>query len=87
MSKNKSPYLGYTEEEVARMEAGYFTLRFGGDFMLEDNFYVFTKKEVSKLHKDTLRSLTKIVLDGNDKDRAYALELIAGLVIQPMRLH
>jgi hypothetical protein len=87
MTSKKSPYLGYSEEEVKRIESGHFVLNFGGDFVLQDNNYVFTKKEVSKIHRDILKKLLDILSNGSEKDRSYALDLMGGLVIQPMKLH
>lgn len=85
--KKNSPFVGYTEKEVQKMENGYFCLQFGGDFILEDKFYLFTEKEVSRLYEDTLEDLLKIISDGDEKDRNYAISLIPGLIIQPMKLH
>ena len=34
-----------------------------------------------------MKDLAGIVADGNEKDRKYALDLIGGMVIKPMRLH
>lgn len=81
----KSVYVGYTEEEVNRMESQYFCLQFGGDFLLENDYYIFTKQEAIKPYNRTLKDLTEIVIDGTEKDRKYALDLIAGLAIKPMR--
>lgn len=87
MPKNKSPYIGYTEQEVAGMENNYYVLQFGGDFVLESEHYLFTKSEVKKLHKKYLKDLMGIVQEGSEKDRKYALDLIGGLAVKPMRLH
>ena len=86
MAKSKSAFVGYTEDQVKRMET-YFVLQFGGDFVLEDNYYLFTKSEVSKLYGNTLKDLLKLMDDGSDKEKAYALDLIGGLRVKPMRLH
>jgi len=83
----KSHYVGYTDDEVRRMEAHYFCLVLGGDFVSEDRSYLFTKAEITKLHNNTLRNLIGIIEDGEEKDRNYALELIGTLNIKPMRLH
>lgn len=87
MSKKNSPYIEYTLREVKNMEENYFILLFGGDCFVEDGYYLFTKAEVEKLYKTTLKDLMGIIADGNEKDRNYALGLIAGLTIKPMRLH
>ena len=83
----KTKYVGYSEEDVRKMENGYFILQFGGDFVFEDGFYLFTKSEINKLYNKTLKDLLGIIQNGSEKDRAYALDLIPGLVILPMRLH
>jgi len=87
MGPKKSPYIGYTEQEVTQMERGYFCVVFGGDFIIQDKFYFFTLKEANKVYSNTLKNLIGIIADGDEKDRNYALDLIANLSIQPMRLH
>lgn len=87
MQKKKSPYVAYTEEEVKRLECKYFVLQFGGDFVMEDKFYIFTQKEVTKLYNKTLKGLISIVTDGSEKDKIFALNLIGGMVVRPVRLH
>ncbi len=87
MGKKKSAYIGYTEQEVERMERNYYCVQFGGDFLCEDNFFLFTKLEVIKVYNNALKDLSGIVKDGTEKDRKYALDLIAGMSIQQMRLH
>jgi hypothetical protein len=85
--EKKSVYLGYTEEEVKRMENNYFVLQFGGDFVLEDSYYLFSKGEASKLYNKTLKNLISLIADGSEKDKNFALNLIGGLAIKPVRLH
>jgi len=87
MRKKKSAYLGYSEEEVVRMEANYYCLVMGIDFVQKDRFYVFDKKEISRLYKSTLKQLMAVVVDGSEKEKAHALDLIIKLNIQPVRLH
>lgn len=85
--KKKSPYKGYTEEEVRNMENNYYCLVLGGDFILDDGMYLFTKGETAKLWNRTLRNLIDITENGEERDRKYAIHLIGGLIISPMRLH
>jgi hypothetical protein len=87
MGKKKSPYIGYTIEEVNKMENGYFNLQFGGDFILDGEHFLFTKAEISRLYKKYLKDLTEIIEDGSEKDRKYALDLIATMTVKQMRLH
>jgi hypothetical protein len=69
------------------MENTFYVLRFGGDFVIEDNSYLFTKTEIAKLYNKTLNNLLSVIEDGNEKDRKYAMDLAASLFVQPMRLH
>lgn len=87
MSKNNSPYVTYTLAEIKTLEENYFILLFGRDCFVEEDYFLFTKKEVERLYKITLKDLSGIVADGNEKDRNYALDLIAGLAIKPLRFH
>lgn len=83
----KSPFIGYSVDEVNTMEGNYFCLVMGGDFIIQDKFYLFTKAEAKKVYRKMLKDLIKIAEDGNAKDSKYALDLIGGLAIKPMRLH
>jgi hypothetical protein len=69
------------------MENGYFCLQFGGDFVFQDQYYIFTEREMIKLYNSTLKNLLGIIKDGDEKDRKFALDLIGGLIVRPMRLH
>ncbi len=83
----KSPFRGYSLNEVSRMESGYYVLQFGGDFLTEDHSYLFTRSEVIKLYNSTLKDLVDIIESGDEKERLYALDLIPKLIATPMRLH
>lgn len=81
------PYVGYTEAELKNLESKYFTLIFGGDFVIEDEIAVFTKSEVQKLYKRYAKDLINIVNDGDAKDRNYAMDLLSSMTIKPVRIH
>ena len=87
MAKKKSAFLACSEEEVQNMERNFYCLQFGGDFLCEDRYYLFTKIEIAKLYNITLKDLSEIVRNGNEKDRNYALDLISTMQIMPFRLH
>lgn len=86
-TKQKCPYMAYTLDEVLEMESSYFVIRFGGDFTLEDDHYTFGKPEATALYKKMFADLVDIARNGSVKDSKYALELMATMSIQPMRLH
>lgn len=87
MAKKKSPYYEYSLEDVAIMENNLYVLEVDEDFVLQDGHYLFTGKEVSKLYNSTLKDLKDAIHNGSEKDKKFALHLISGLLIKPMRLH
>lgn len=87
MAKQKSAYLGYTEHEIRMLEDTYFTFQLGGDFVLEGDSYFFTRAEANRIYKNTIKDLRNITIDGAEKDRNYAIDLISGLQIVPLRFH
>lgn len=86
MAKKQS-FFGYSDKEVAQMEAALFYIQFGGDAVAEEGYYLFTKAEAKRVYNKMLKDLVGIVADGNPKDKQYALDLIMGFVVKPMRLH
>ena len=87
MSKKKSPSAGYSLKEIEKMERGHFVLQFGGDFVAQDGFFFFTEKEINKIYNNTLDDLLDIIENGSEKDKKYAIDLIAGLMVKPARIH
>jgi hypothetical protein len=86
MTKKNSPYKGYTVEEVSTMEKSCFCVVLGGDFVQEDGIYLFTKKEADRLYKIYLKNLLSLIKTGEEKDRTYALDLLPGLIIRPLKV-
>ncbi len=87
MSKPKSAYLGYTEQEIRMLEENYFTFQLGGDFVLEGDSYFFNRTEANRIYRNTVKDLRGITIDGSGKDRNYAIDLIGSLRIVPLRFH
>lgn len=87
MEKKKQPYAGYSELDVTIMEGNYYILQFGNDFMSREGSFLFTKKEMTRLYKRTVKNLMGIIANGSPKDRKHALKLMSQLIVQPMRLH
>jgi len=87
MDKKKSVYLEYSEKQVQKMEERFFVIQFGGDFVSQDDCFLFTKREAEIVFINTLNDMIGIIRDGNEKDRRYALDLILGMSIKPLRIH
>lgn len=87
MSKKKSAYKGYSEDDVRRIEDNFFCLEVGGDYWCEEGFYLFTKKEVIKVYNKVLDNLNDLMRSDSDKDRAYAIDLLGRMYVRQIRLH
>jgi hypothetical protein len=85
--RKKSIFVGYKEDEVRDMEENYYCLQMAGDFILDDNQFLFTRAEISKIYKNVINDLIDIIHDGNEKDSKHAKYVIGRVFIVPMRLH
>jgi hypothetical protein len=84
----KFPYIGYSEKELKYLEENFYFIQLGGDFIAVDGTHSFPQKEAGKLYWDALDDLVKMAKEGLDeKEVAYALNLIGSLRIQPVRVH
>ena len=60
----------------------------GGDFVPnEDNIYMFTQKEMTKIYNKTLDNITKVLEDEDPKQRDFGRYLMGSLRIVPVRIH
>lgn len=89
MKKNKQSGFGdYTQTELRHLEANLYNLCMGGDFVPVDGSYFFTKKEVYQKYNEIFDELLGFVEDNaNDNEREYALDLMATMHVQVVRLH
>lgn len=85
--KNKNPFVTYSEKEVALAESQYFVLHFGEELVSKGGYFFFTKDDINKLYRKTLKKLIDITKTGDNRNKKHALKMIAELVIRPMRLH
>lgn len=85
--KKKNPFVTYSEKEVALAESQYFVLHFGKGLVTREGYFFFTKEDVEKLYRQTLKKLILKMKTGDSRNKKHALKMIAELVIRPMRLH
>ncbi len=83
----KFPYKNYSEKELARIEANFFCIQLGGDFLMDEDLFAFTKKETANFYNNTLSNLINLYQDGSERDKKYAIDLIGSLRIVPFKLH
>lgn len=86
--KNKFPYPNFKAQELYDLEMTHYFLLMGGDSVCVDGTYTFTQKEVIKIYNEMLAELVGMMHDGlSNKDKRYATDLIASLVVVPVRIH
>lgn len=87
MKDNEQIFGSYTLKQVSMIESEYFVIRFDGDFFNEDGYMLFTMSQAREIHKSLVSDLSSVIKNGIPKDKLYALELILGMVIEPVRYH
>jgi hypothetical protein len=87
MSNNEFVFGSYTIKQVSMIESEYFVIRFDGDFFAEDGYMLFTMSQAKATYRNLVNDLSSVIKNGIQKDKEYALQLILGMVIEPVRYH
>lgn len=69
------------------IESEYFVIRFDSDFFNEDGYMLFTMLQAKAIHKSIVSDLSSVIKNGIQKDKEYALELLLGMIVEPVRYH
>lgn len=86
MSK-KSPFIGYSSEQVMAIEATTYVLQVGSEIFNTNGKWVFTKKSAYIYYNKILRELLDQLRNGNNKQRKNAERVLQGLKVLPLRIH
>jgi len=86
MSK-KSPFVGYSEDEVLSIEAVTYVIVVGSNFYIKDGNFVFTKKSAAYHYNKILRELVGQLVNGDDDEKKNARRVLNNFRIEPLRLH
>lgn len=85
--KSKSPYPMFTEKEVAYLEANFYMIYWGKDFLHDDNNkFTFSEKTAYYYRNKAAIGLKKILKEGDPEDINEAKELLLSLKIIPLRI-
>lgn len=84
---NDNPYLGFTLEQLFRIESNSFVVQVGDDFFSNDSGYAFTKTKAEYFYDEIYKSLTDLLHTGITKDKEEAMEVLKSFKILPLRLH
>lgn len=87
MTKKKSPFVNYTEEEVFASEFATYFIQVGSDVFNLDGRWVFSKKSASIYYNKILRQLLDDMINGEERDRKNAERVLLNLKVVPLKLH
>lgn len=85
--KNKSPFRGFTLDEVLEAESNSFVIQLGNNFYEKEGSFTFSIKEAEKYYDVLLDNILYTIDNGAEKQRKAALSCLATLKILPLRLH
>jgi len=83
----KSPFVGYTVEEVVSSEAVLFMVQVGKNVLEIDGQYFFLRKAAVTHYNRILKDLIIRIYNGDDKAQKQAKSVLPYLRIVPLRLH
>lgn len=84
--KEKSPFIGFSIQEINVAERNSFVIQVGNDFYSKDGSFVFTLAQAQKSYEILLLNIIDTINGGTPKQRAAALNCLARLHIMPLKL-
>lgn len=84
---SKSPFAGYTSEEIMAFEAITYVLQVGSEIFNKRGKWGFTKKSANIYYNRVLRELLNQLKNGDKKQRKNAERILLSLKILPLRIH
>ena len=85
--KSTGPFISFTENDVIYLEANFYTVCMGRDFLHDDdNTFIFSGKTALFYRNKAAIGLNKIIKEGDPKDVAEAKEMLCSLSISPFRV-
>lgn len=85
--KFKSPYVGFTVEEIAKAEAGSYVIQLGGEFFDYQGNFTFTREAAERFYDELYTGLHEMLNDQRKIDKSEVLTTLLNLRISPLRFH
>jgi hypothetical protein len=85
--KQKSPFVKYSEEQIAKAEATRYVISMGNDFFSLDGKYTFSKSKAESYHDHVIDGLLEIIETGTDPEIEEAEFCLFNLKILSFKLH
>lgn len=83
----KSPFVGFSVEEVLSAEACSYVILVGTDFYVRKGQMVFTKRTAVKYYNEVLTEVVNQMYNGSAKQKANANRVLLSLCILPLRIN
>lgn len=86
MTKKKSVFRGYTEEEIADAEECTYIIQAGSDAFEVNGCFVFSKAKANFYYKKIAKELISQLNSGTKKDQKNTMIILHSLKILPLRI-
>lgn len=87
MSKEKSPYIGYTLEEIQEAEATAYVIQVGSDMFHYKGNYTFSHKSAIYFRNKIVANLVDLIENGDEDQKKNAHRCMLALHVRPLRVH
>lgn len=86
MKPEKSPFVGYSVEEIFSSEAVSWVVQIGDDVYAHQGQIVFDKKVATHLYTKFLKSFRYLLENGTEQEKKESLRVISSLKMMPLRV-
>jgi hypothetical protein len=86
MIKQKSPFKGFTVEEVLKIERNSFVIQLGNDFYNKDGNFTFSESQVNKYYNSILNKILYAISNGTDKQKRDAIKCLSTFRVFSLRI-
>lgn len=83
----KNPYVSYSIEDVAKVEAGYYVIRVGSDLFSYNGKMAFDKKNADNYYQQVWDGLIDLIKNGGELEKEDAMHCLMHLQMFPLRIH
>ena len=86
MPNEKSPFIGFTVEEIFSAEMNSYVIQIGNDFYNKDGNFVFSATQANKHYNILLTNILSTMDKGTFKQKTAALKCLGKLLVYPLRI-
>lgn len=87
MSQKKSPFKGFTINEVFAAESTSYVIQVGVDLFCHKGRFCFDKRNAALFYNRILSNLVDLITNGDEDQKKEALRCLGSLRISPLRIN